>query len=105
MRKEEVDMIGIQGIGGVQEPNGPNSGTGRTKESEKAKVPVTPDGVNISPEGEKAAVAGSILQQSGEMSDVRNVKIAQARENLEKGTYKVQDVVRQVASRLTKYVS
>lgn len=98
-------MIGIQGIGGVQEPSGSKPATGRSKESEKANAPASPDGVSISAEGEKAFEAGTILHQSGEMSDVRTVKIERARENLENGTYKVQDVVRQVASRLTKYVS
>lgn len=97
-------MIGIQGISGVPEPAGPKQTTGRAKEPVKSEVPATDD-VLISAAAEKAANADIILQQSGEMSDVRQQRIDEARKNIEEGTYKVQDVVRQVAARLTQFVS
>lgn len=97
-------MIGIQGIGGVPEPTGPKQTPGRPKEPEKT-APSAGDDVLISDAAEKAASADVILQQSGEMSDVRQERIDQARQSIEDGTYKVQDVVRQVAARLTKFVS
>lgn len=97
-------MIGIQGIGNVPELTGPKQTAGRAKEAENAKVP-SADDVLISPAAERAADADIILQQSGEMSDARQQRIEEARKNIEEGTYKVQDVVRQVAARLTQFVS
>ena len=97
-------MIGIQGIGNVPEPTGPKQTPGRAKETENAKKP-SADDVLISSAAERAADADIILQQSGEMSDARQQRIEEARRNIEEGTYKVQDVVRQVAARLTQFVS
>ena len=100
----ESKMIGVQGVGGVQEPNGPKPASGRPKQAEEPKAPVS-DGASFSSAAESAAVAESIIQKSAETSETREAKVEQARRNLEEGTYKVQDVVRQVASRLTKFIS
>lgn len=97
-------MIGIQGLGNVPEPTGPKQTSGRARAQEKVEAPVTDD-VLISAAAEKAADADVILQQSGEMNDVREQRIEQARQNIQDGTYKVNDVVRQVAARLTRFVS
>lgn len=99
-------MIGIQGISAIQEPNGPkSSGPGRAKDAEKPIVTSNQDGVTISPEAEKAAEAKSVVSDAAAANELRQERIEQAKERIEEGTYKVQDVVRQVASRLTRFVS
>ncbi len=96
-------MINIQGIGGVPEPAGPKQTQSRDK-TPPADVSTVGDGVSISPEASQAATAGDIVRQTSQQSDVRQVKIEQARQNLEEGTYKVQEVVLQVAARLSQYI-
>jgi len=96
-------MITIQGIGGVPEPAGPKQTQNRDK-TPPADTAVAGDGVSISPEASQAATAGDIVRQTSQQSDVRQVKIEQARQNLEEGTYKVQEVVLQVAARLSQYI-
>ncbi len=99
-------MIGIQGFGAVQEPSGSKQGPGRTKESDKAPTLPVSDGVTISPQAaEAAAVTTSVVAEAAATNEVRQERIEQAKESIEQGTYKVQDVVRQVASRLTRFVS
>lgn len=97
-------MIGIQGIGGVPEPVGPKQGTSKAKESDSTTTPSS-DGVSISPEAAEAAEVQVVLNLATQVSDIRQERVEEARENIEKGTYKVQDVVRQVAARLTQYIS
>lgn len=98
-------MIGIQGIGGVQEPTPPKTGPGKAKAPEAVAEEALTDGVSISPEAAEASETSSVVSQAAAANEVRQERVEQARESIEKGTYKVQDVVRQVASRLTKFVS
>ncbi|HIA48477.1 MAG TPA: flagellar biosynthesis anti-sigma factor FlgM [Candidatus Hydrogenedentes bacterium] len=97
-------MIGIQGFGSVPKPSGPKQGPGQAKEPEKSGYSASSDGVEFSPEAEDASAASSVLNEISTTSDVRNERVQQAKESIEKGTYRVQDVVRQVASRLSKFV-
>ena len=97
-------MIGVQGVGGVQEPQGPKPASGRAKQTEETRGPSSDD-VSFSSQAEKAALADAIIQQSGQTSEVRQAKIDEARRNIEEGTYKVQEVVQQVAARLAQFVS
>lgn len=97
-------MIGVQGVGGVQEPQGPKPASGRAKEAEETKA-TSSDDVSFSSRAEKAAEADAVIQQSGQTSEVRQARIDEARHNIEQGTYKVQEVVQQVAARLTQFVS
>jgi anti-sigma28 factor (negative regulator of flagellin synthesis) len=97
-------MITIQGIGGVPEPAGPKQTQNRDK-TPPADVSTAEDGVSISSEASQAATAGDIVRQSGQQNEVRQAKIEQAKQNLEEGTYKVQEVVLQVAARLSQYLS
>lgn len=97
-------MIGLQGIGGVPEPVGAKPGTVKAKETEKSSVGSS-DGVSISAEAAEAAEVQVVLDLADQVSDIRQERVTQARESIEQGTYKVQDVVRQVAARLTNYIS
>jgi flagellar biosynthesis anti-sigma factor FlgM len=94
-------MVGIQGIGNVPEPIGPKSGAGKAKETEKSTV--STDNVSISSEAAQAAEIIQAATAAG-VSEIRQERVEEARANIEQGTYKVQDVVRQVAARLTKYL-
>lgn len=98
-------MVGIQGLGGIPEPANNRQAQGKDKPS----IPATPvsndDDVTISSDAAKAAAAGNIVRQSEQTSEIRDERVEQAKQNIEEGTYRVQAVVLQVASRLTKYVS
>jgi flagellar biosynthesis anti-sigma factor FlgM len=98
-------MIGIQGITAVPESTGPRQGSGKVKNPEKTVTARASDGVSISPEAEQAAGTNVAVHQAIAENEVRQEKVEQAKQSIEQGTYKVQDVVRQVASRLTKFVS
>ncbi|PCJ51269.1 MAG: hypothetical protein COA73_17915 [Candidatus Hydrogenedentota bacterium] len=97
-------MIGIQGIGGVPEPAGPKQTQSRDKTPPDVATTAAGDGVSISPEASQAATAGDIVRQSSQQSEIRQAKVDQAKQNLEEGTYKVQEVVLQVAARLSQYI-
>jgi len=96
-------MLSIQGVGGVPEPTGPKQGSSKAKDTEKA--PASSDGVSISSEAAQAAEVITAISASAKNSEIRQERVEAARQNIESGAYKVQDVVRQVAERLTKYVS
>lgn len=95
-------MVGIQGIGITPEPANNKQVPGRSQKP--AETPLrAEDGIEISPDGTKAAEAARIVAQSpGDF--VRNERITQAKENMEQGTHHVQEVVLQVALRLAKFV-
>ena len=98
-------MVGIQGLGGIPEPANNRQAQGKDRPS----TPVTPassdDDVSISTEAAKASAAGDIVRRSEESTDIRAERIEQAKQNIEEGTYRVQEVVLQVASRIAHYVS
>lgn len=96
-------MVGLQGISGVPEPSGPRPAHGRTRAAEPAPT-ASGDGVEISDDALHAASASSRFRLSGTAAEIRAERIEEARQNLEDGLYKMHDVVRQVASRLSKYV-
>jgi len=95
-------MGGIQGIGGPPEPVNLNTASGRSRRPENRPTETTSDdSVQVSPEGAKLAKLTGI---ASEVDAQRIEKIEQARENLQNGTYKVQEVLEVVASRISKYI-
>ena len=95
-------MGGIQGIGGPPEPVNLNTASGRSRRTENRPTGSTSDdSVQVSPEGAKLAKLASI---ASEVDAQRVERIEQARENLQNGTYKVQEVLEVVASRISKYI-
>jgi len=98
-------MVGIQGLGGIPEPANNRQAQGK----DRPTAPVTPesadDGVSISNEAAQAATAGNIIRQSGQADVIREERIEQAKQNIEEGIYRVQEVVLQVAARLSRFVS
>lgn len=95
-------MAGIQGIAGVPEPLGGSRVQGRSKAPAPSTGP-EPDGLQISPQAAQAAAAAHVAATDGH-SEIRQERIAEARQQLEKGTHRLQEVVLDVAARLSKFV-
>ncbi len=94
-------MVSIQGIGGIPEPANSRQTHGRNRTSSATPPAKAGDDVQISSAASQAAQA--VAQTSGQ-SEVREERIAQARENIEQGVYRIQEVVLQVAGRISKFV-
>ena len=94
-------MGGIQGVGGLPPtPEQPNQVRGR-RASEQAESRPS-DGVSLSDEAQGAASAIQAAQQAAGESEIRTDRVAEAREALERGEYKLEDRVAEVAKRLLK---
>lgn len=96
-------MGGIQGIGGPPGPVDLNTANGRARRPENRPAAASSDDtVQVSSEGANLAKLAGI---ASEVDADRVERIAQARENLQNGTYKVQEVLEVVASRISKYIA
>ena len=96
-------MVGIQGIAGVPEPVGGNRVQGRSKAPAPSTGP-EPDGLQISPQAAKAAAAATQVASTDSQSEIRQERVTEARQRLEEGTHRLQEVILDVASRLSKFV-
>jgi len=96
-------MVGIQGIGEITGPANPRRATERGREV-NTSAPVQ-DELSLSPKAEQASAVAKILEQNAEQSEMQQKRIEEIREALDQGTYQVQQVVLQVASRITKYLA
>ena len=98
-------MVSIQGIGGIPEPGNSKPTQKRGGHDDVKTSRVTDDGVEISAQATQAAKAAQVVAQTNATSEIREERIAQAKENIEQGAYKLQEVVLAVASRISKYIS
>ena len=94
-------MVGIQGIGGTSGPVDAKQVAGRAK-AQAAAPPK--DGIEISSEAQQASLVARFRELS-QSDAIREDRVAQAKQNLEQGVYRVQEVVLQVANRLAEFVS
>lgn len=101
-------MEGIQGVGGVQEPN--RSGRSSAPK-DQANTPVSSesgsgssDGVVISGEAQAAAQIAQTLQVTADQPDIRADKVAAAKAAIERGDYKKPEIVESVAQQVAKYL-
>ncbi len=92
-------MVGIQGIAGAPEPVGGTRAQGRSKAPAPSTGPNT-DGLDISPQAAQAASAAATDGQN----EIRAERVAAARQRLEEGTHQLQEVVLDVAARLSRFV-
>jgi len=97
-------MVGVQGIGGIPEPQPDRSNTVRDRKRTDEPDAPKQDGVTISSEAQAAASVARILQQAGPEGDVRPEKIDEARQALERGDYRNRDVVAVVADRIGRFL-
>ena len=96
-------MVGIQGIAGVPEPVGGPRAQGRGESSAPSTGPST-DGLDISPQGSQAAAAATRAAATVGQNEIREERVAEARQRIEDGTHRLQEVVLDVAARLSKFV-
>ena len=95
-------MVGIQGIDGFPKPQGGAGVQGRSNVPPPSTVP-NEDGFDISPQAAQAAAAKSATATDSQ-SEIREDRVAEARQRLEAGTHQLQEVVLDLATRLSKFV-
>jgi anti-sigma28 factor (negative regulator of flagellin synthesis) len=96
-------MVGIQGIGGAQEPRPDRPSSVRdNRSSQSADSEKASDGVVISSEAQAAAAVAKTIQLSAEQAQVRLERVEAAKQSLERGDYRSPDVVNVVAERINR---
>jgi len=97
-------MIGVTGVGNGSSPVVASRPSARL--SRKPPGPSSDrDAIEISAAARSVSQAMvGLLSRSAEETEVRAERVAQARELMEQGAHRVQAVVLQVASRLTKFI-
>jgi anti-sigma28 factor (negative regulator of flagellin synthesis) len=100
-------MVGIQGVGGIPEPkpDRPTNVRERKRESDVQSATQAQDGVKISSEAQQAASVARVVQLANQGQDVRAERVAAAKEAIAREDYKLPDVVREVAKRLSEYLT
>lgn len=96
-------MVGIQTISNGPQPLRPSKATDTAPASGSA-LTVPTDAVNFSDDSAKAADLLQVLSQAASNSEVRQERVEKARVRLEEGTHQVQEVVLQVASKLSRFI-
>jgi hypothetical protein len=96
-------VIGVEslGFGPVREQQNLNPANTQRK---PAAAPIA-DTVAFSEAGKGASEVAKLAQEAVRESEVRAEMVAKAKQDLEEGTHRMQDVVRFVAARLTRYVA
>ena len=98
-------MVGVQGVGGVPEPQSDRSTgvRGRRDDDARARENVAQeDGVAISPEAQEAASVARYVQIAKDEPDVRADRVVEARAALERGEYKHPEVMATIAEKLSQ---
>jgi anti-sigma28 factor (negative regulator of flagellin synthesis) len=95
-------MMEINRIGGPSEPARIEREEVRRKRA--AATPAAQDAVNISSEARVASNIVQFAEAIKNLPDIRQERVQQARENLERGSYRDPAVVGIVAERTMKYV-
>lgn len=93
-------MLGINGIVGLPESPSATQASDRSRRLDAQGIS-TRDDVAISPEAREAAKVSGMMRESEEAAAIRQQRIEQAKQNLEEGTYKIIDVIKVVASRIS----
>lgn len=92
-------MGGVQGINGLPPtPDRPSDAKDRQR-NESANVPVR-DGVQISTEAQQAVETARLTQMAQTEPDIREDRVAAAREALARGDYKLENRIAEVARKL-----
>jgi len=96
-------MVGVEGIGRIPEPASPKRAQRHAGHSEAAPVAAR-DEMRLSPAAQDAADVARLLAEAERQAEIRTERVAEVNASLERGTYKLQEVVLQVAARMSKYV-
>ncbi|HOE66218.1 MAG TPA: flagellar biosynthesis anti-sigma factor FlgM [Candidatus Hydrogenedentes bacterium] len=97
-------MTGIKGIGGVPEPAPDRSASIRDRKRDEAKISVPKDGVAISAKAQEAANVARLTQMAKQDGGVRAERVAAAKQNLQDETYKLPEILTEVAKQLSRYL-
>ncbi len=98
-------MVGIKGLGEIPEPKPERLARLREgKAKDVAKTEKATDDVLISSEAQAAATLARTIQNVQNTQDVRVDRVAAARESIERGDYKLPEIVAKVAERISKYL-
>ncbi|HOF38537.1 MAG TPA: flagellar biosynthesis anti-sigma factor FlgM [Candidatus Hydrogenedentes bacterium] len=98
-------MVGINGIGGIPEPLPDRPANVRDRKREVENASVREDGVQISSEAREAASSARLASLVRGGDEVRAEQVAAAKERIERGDFKLPEVVAEVARRLSKYLT
>ncbi len=97
-------MVGIPGIGYPTGPANITDPTGRKSAADITTAPAPEDGVQFSPQGERASTVATLLAQSNAQDQIRAAQVAQAKQRLAEGAHRIQEVVTIVAARISKFL-
>jgi len=97
-------MVGIHRIGGAPEFANVKRTVQRDRKAADSGTPARDD-VHISREAQSAFEVARLIEETALQQDIRADRIAKAQEQIERGAYKVQEIVQRVAARIAGYVS
>ena len=100
-------MEGIQGVGGVPEPNRSNKASSareNTKTQAANEETSASDDVVISGEAQAAAQLAQSISAASNTPDIREDRVAAAKLAIERGDYKKPEIVESVAEKISKYL-
>ncbi len=98
-------MVGIQGVGGAPQPSNANQAAVNRYRKASEDAALFGDTLAISDAAKRAAEHARLVQAASETgSDTLARRVEQAKENLEKGTHRIQSVLLKVAARIGAYI-
>mgnify|MGYP001122406745 CR=1 FL=1 len=97
-------MVSVRRVGGVPEPNPGRPADARERKQTDARDSSPQDGVRISSEAQAAAQVARLVEAAALEPDIRDERVAAARERIERGEYKRADVVLKVAEKIQRYL-
>ncbi len=97
-------MVGLREIGGIAESANPTPVVER-KSPPPDKVATVRDGVKLSRDATELAALVGKIRESEQQDKVHADRVAGIRKALEKGTYRLQEVVLRVAARINRYIN
>ncbi|GMW01940.1 MAG: hypothetical protein AMXMBFR84_30760 [Candidatus Hydrogenedentota bacterium] len=97
-------MVDVKGVGGIPEPQPQRSASVRERRNEetRSRGPAPQDGVQISSEAQEAASVAQAVQLGNETPDIRQERVDEARAALERGDYKLPNLIAEVARKLSE---
>lgn len=95
-------MVGAVGVVGLPElPRIPASDA--RKQGASSESPPSEDSITLSSQAESMVAYAAAMNSADNV--VRKERIAQARQNVENGVHRINDVLRLVAGRMSSYIS
>jgi len=94
-------MVGVSNIGLYAEPANPRRMNGLRAENKPAPTPAPAVGEDAA---EVSAVARLLAKANEQEDQLQAERLEQIRQSLEQGTYRVQEVLLQVAARIARFV-